>query len=1035
MAFVYHSVSRRLESNFAMLRSHLPFEPIPRALAFAFVAFMFAAFVTQKLCLGDESKTKTPGTQPVDFERDIQPIFRDHCLSCHGETTQESDYRLDVREIAMRGGSLGEAPIVAGNSEASPLVHLIDGSDESMLMPPASSNKPRLSRQQVATIKAWIDQNATWPDSANATIIDKSDWWSLHPMSRPTVPMSESANPIDAFVEAEYAKRGLTGTEMADRRTLVRRLYFDLIGLPPTLNDVERFVADQSPQAWARLVDSLLASPRYGERWARHWLDVVHFGETHGYDKDKLRENAWPYRDYVIRAFNEDKPYARFVQEQIAGDVLYPDTRDGVEARGFIAAGPWDFIGHAEVSESKIDGKIARHIDRDDMVQNTMLTFNSMTVGCAQCHDHKFDAISQEDYYRLQAVFAAVDRTDVEYHEDSHVNDQFNELKAANNETDSSLAAIESSLEKQAGASLAELDQLISLAGKTDANTKPEFGYHTEIANAHDVIKWVQVDLGKRVNIDRVVLQPCYDDFNGIGAGFGFPVRFKVEASDDEAFATGVTLLRDRHDETYENDVANPGLTPFTITAGPELPPTRYVRVTATKLAPRKDDYILALSELQVFDAGGNNVTLNCDVDSLDSIEASPRWSRQNLTDGIAPQGASKRTRQELVVQRDELLLSFADTALRAKLLALRENSKTLNRLMSDLPPPRRVYAGAVHTGTGNFRGTGNEGGRPRAIHVLHRGDVNQPQTEVQPGALSAISCLPAQFELSPDHSEGDRRAALARWLTDPTHPLTWRSIVNRVWQYHFGRGIVETSNDFGRNGSLPSHPALLDWLATEFRDNGGSLKDLHRLIVTSKTYQQASTVRTDFEAIDANNVFLWRMNRTKLDAECIRDSVLAVSGRLNLKMGGESFRDFVIESPQHSPHYEYALHDPNDTQSHRRSIYRCIVRSQLQPFMSALDCADPSMQVERRNESLSPIQALALLNNGLMVTSAARFAEKLDASGNDLATQVEFAFRGALAREPSRSEREMYTQYAEQFGLANMCRVIFNLNEFAFVD
>ncbi len=1014
-----------------MPRSHLLSKRIPRVFACAFV--VFAAISIQNRCIGDESQI--PGTQLVDFERDIQPIFREHCLSCHGETTQESDYRLDVREIALRGGSLGEPPIVVGKSEASPLVHFIDGSDESMLMPPASSNKPRLSAQQVATIKTWIDQNASWPDSANAKVIDRTDWWSLHPMANPTVPTSEWPNPIDAFVEAEHQKRGLTRAKMADRRTLVRRLYFDLIGLPPTFTDVERFVADQSPQAWERLVDSLLESPRYGERWARHWLDVVHFGETHGYDKDKPRENAWPYRDYVIRAFNEDKPYARFVQEQIAGDVLYPGTRDGVEARGFIAAGPWDFIGHAEVPETKIDGKIARHIDRDDMVQNTMLTFNSMTVGCAQCHDHKFDAISQEDYYSLQAVFAAIDRTNVEYHEDATVYQKITELKSAKKETDSAIATIESSLEKHAGATLTELDQLISLAGKTDANTKPEFGYNSSISATQDTIKWVQVDLGTRINIDKVALQPCYDDFNGIGGGFGFPVRFKVEVSDDPTFATGVQLLRNRHDETFENDFANPGLKPLTIAAGPDGIIGRYVRVTATKLAPRKEDYILALSELQVLDLTGTNIALGRKVASLDSIEALPRWSRKNLTDGISPQGTSKFSRKELLAQRDALLLSFADKDSREKLLALREQSEQINKSLGELPPPQLVYAGSVHTGTGNFRGTGNEGGRPRAIHVLHRGDVNQPKAEVQPGSLAAVSNLPARFELAPDHSEGNRRAALAMWLTDPSHPLTWRSIVNRVWQYHFGRGIVETSNDFGRNGSLPSHPELLDWLATEFRDNGGSIKALHRLIVTSKTYRQASVSRDDFEAIDADNVYLWRMNRTKLDAESIRDSVLAVSGLLNLKMGGPSFRDFVIESPQHSPHYEYDLHDPNDTASHRRSIYRFIVRSQLQPFMSALDCADPSMQVERRNESLSPIQALALLNNGLMVTSSKRFAEKLDTSANELPTKVDLAFRDALAREPTPSEGEMFTQYAEQFGLANMCRVIFNLNEFAFVD
>ncbi len=992
-----------------------------------------AVFVGRHNCVGDDRSIDALGR--VDFERDVLPIFRDHCHACHGETTQESDYRLDVREIAMRGGSHGEPAVIPGDSEASRLVHFIDGSDQSMLMPPASKDTLRLTIEQIATIKAWIDQEAVWPDSASAKIVEKSDWWSFYPVSDPPVPASASLNPIDAFIEVEYAHRGLRRAEIADRRTLMRRLYFDLIGLPPTAAEVDRFVADPDPRAWQRLVDSLLDSPRYGERWARHWLDVVHYGETHGYDKDKLRENAWPYRDYVIRSFNEDKPYARFIQEQIAGDVLFPGTRDGVEARGFIAAGPWDYIGHTEVPESKIDGKIARHIDRDDMVQNTMLTFNSMTVGCAQCHDHKFDAISQEDYYSLQAVFAAVDRTDVEYHTDSLVNRQYAELKQQKTATESAISAIERSLEKLAGDATFDLDQLLDRASNQGANTTSAFGYHSAISTTQDTTKWFQVDLGSLANIKQVTLMPCYDDFNNIGSGFGFPLRFKVEISSDPTFTTNVTLLRHRHADTLASDLPNPGLQPLELDTGTDGVQGRYVRMTATKLAPRKDDFILAMSEVQVLDENGTNLALGCEVTSLDSIESLPRWSSANLTDGVTPRGAVNSDRKELIARREKLLLSLASNTTRKQLRMLRERAESISESLGQLPSPRKVYAGSVHTGTSNFRGTGNEGGKPRVIHVLHRGDVTQPKTEAQPGALSAVTCLPARFELSPEHGEGERRAALARWLTDHSHPLTWRSIVNRVWQYHFGRGIVETSNDFGRNGSLPSHPELLDWLATEFRESGGSFKALHRLIVTSHTYQQSSKSRADFEAVDSNNVFLWRMNRTKLDAESLRDSVLAVSGMLNFEMGGESFRDFVIESPEHSPHFEYGRHDPDDPKSHRRSIYRFIVRSQLQPFMTALDCADPSMQVDRRNQSMSPIQALAILNNGLVVSAAKRFANKLDASSGKIEDKVELAFRGALARDPSPDEREAFTSYANQFGLANMCRVIFNLNEFAFVD
>jgi hypothetical protein len=502
----------------------------------------------------------------------------------------------------------------------------------------------------------------------------------------------------------------------------------------------------------------------------------------------------------VIRAFNSDKPYSRFVQEQIAGDVLFPGSVDGVTATGFIAAGPWDFIGHAEVPESKIDGKIARLLDRDDMVANTFNSFLSLTVQCARCHNHKFDPVTQTDYYRLHAVFAALDRAD------------------------------------------------------------------------------------------------------------------------------------------------------------------------------------------RSFD-----------------------------TDPIVT-----RRREELEAKKREL-------ANDAKTLAELKNE------IAKLPAPRLVYAGMVYHGSGPFSGSG---GKPRMIHLLQRGDVRAPGPEVGPGTVPLLPGDDGTFHLPAGHSEGERRAALACWITDPRHPLTWRSIVNRVWQYHFGRGIVDSPNDFGHMGQLPSHPALLDWLAAEFRDSGGSLKALHRLIVTSATYRQipnadlASVPRSEFRdphLVDANNVFLWRMNRRKLEAEEVRDAVLSVAGRLDARMGGPGFQDFVIEKPEHSPHYQYELYDPENCNTHRRSIYRFIVRSQPQPFMTTLDCADPSMSVDKRNETLTALQALALLNNRFILTMARHMAAH---AGN-----VRAAFRLALGREPTPAEAKGLTDYAAKHGLENACRVILNLNEFVFVD
>ena len=353
---------------------------------------------------------------------------------------------------------------------------------------------------------------------------------------------------------------------------------------------------------------------------------------------------------------------------------------------------------------------------------------------------------------------------------------------------------------------------------------------------------------------------------------------------------------------------------------------------------------------------------------------------------------------------------------------------------LAKVQPDGLVYAGTIHNGSGAFRGTGLDGGKPRPIFVLRRGDVKSPGPEVGPGTLNVLPELPGTFELSAGHTEGDRRAALAHWLTDPRNALCWRAIVNRVWQYHFGRGIVGTPNDFGRMGQLPTHPELLDWLALEFRDSGQSLKALHRLIVTSATYRQASTGDAAAETIDASNALLWRMNRRKLEAEAIRDAALAAAGKLETTMYGPSFQDFVVQHPEHSPHYEYQLQPLEDRRIFRRAVYRFLVRSKPQPFMAVLDCADPSMQVEKRNETLSPLQALALYNNGFMLTMASHLAERVSSAGGP-AEQVSAAFRLALGRGPTADEQSALADHARTFGLPNACRVILNLNEFVFVD
>lgn len=965
--------------------------------------------------------------------KSVAMILGRHCIRCHNDEDSKGGLSLTTSESFRRGGDSGEFTEARRSSE-SPFLEMILGEEPEM-----PKDAPALSKAEQELLTHWVIAGAKWPAGfvVKEPEVRDLNWWSLRSLQRPEIPhvpevrQSWVRNPIDAFILKKILDNNMEPSAPADRRTLIRRLYFDLIGLPPTPDQVTSFVNDDSPTAYTDLVERLLASKHYGERWTRHWLDVVHYGDTHGYDKDKLRPNAYPYRDYVIRSFNSDKPYSRFVMEQIAGDVLWPETADGIEATGFISAGPWDFIGHAEVPETKIDGQVARNLDRDDMVTSTMNTFASITVQCARCHNHKFDPITQEHYYSLQAVFAALDRADRPYDKDPDIAKKRKRLVNLQNQIEQQREAVQEKIQTICGDHLVQIDKQIAEAEKNTASEKPEFGYHSQISSKQDEPKWVQVDLGESMPIRAIEIVGCNDDFNGIGKGFGFPVRFRIDVSNDPKFEANVATIVDHSDIDYPN----PGVTPLEYDTKEQT--IRYVRVTAVRLAPRANDYIFALAELSVYDGLGANVAAGKKVTSLDSIEQPVRWSRQNLVDGYYF-GVNTRQKEELkrlrhrrtslVKDRVPPSVLYERVEIDAKLAEVRQ---AINRL----PAQQKVYAGTIHRGSGAFRGTGHDGGKPRKVHVLHRGDIRSRGEEVGPGTVPVIEGADWQFHLPEGHSEGQRRIELARWFVRRDNPLTWRSIVNRIWQYHFGRGIVASPNDFGRMGQKPTHPELLDWLAIEFRDGKQSIKDLHRLIVNSATYRQRSENNIRFDKIDGDNRLLWRMNRRALDAESIRDATLFVSGKLNLKMYGPAFRDFVLERPEHSPHYEYHKQDPNDVSTHRRSVYRFLVRSQQDPFMQTLDCADPSQSIAKRDTTITAIQALTLLNNKFMVCMAEHFAKRLSTDERVIEKQIENLFQIALNRSPRPEEARRFSIFASNYGLENACRAIFNLNEFVFVD
>ncbi|GIW92242.1 MAG: cytochrome c [Pirellulaceae bacterium] len=980
----------------------------------------------------EEQATSQRGSEL--FRSTIAPLFEQRCIECHNDRRRAGGLSLQTRQALLAGGTSGQV-VAPGEPDASYLIDMVSPlGGEPARMP---KKGPALREEELEALRQWIAAGAFWPDGTRLGP-DETEWWSLRPLRSPAVPAIADADrewvrtPIDAFVAAELRRRGLEPSPPADRRTLIRRLYFDLLGLPPPPEEVEAFLADPDPLAYERLVERLLASPHYGERWARHWLDVVHYADTHGYDKDKPRPYAWPYRDYVIRAWNEDKPYGRFIQEQIAGDVLYPDSPDGIVALGMLAAGPWDFISHVEVPEEKIDGRLARSLDRDDMVRTVMETFASTTIGCARCHDHKFDPFSQQDYYALQAVFAAIDRANRPFDPDPQVARKRRQLEQRVSELQGQIDNVLASGNPESASRLENIDNRIAeIVTGIVANLRPEYGYHSVIESTPDRTKWVQVDLGEVCEISSIVLAGCYDSYNQIGAGFGFPRGWRVEAALDADFTQQVVLIAD----VREEELPNPGIAPLRLEVSSVR--ARFVRVTATALAHRRNDYIFALAELMVLDANGRNIALGKPVAALDSLELPVRWAKKNLTDGIYPGSDASQEMQEKLVElwREKLAVwqERFSREQRQRLAQLRDELVKVRQQLSQLPAQQWVYAAATDfQPEANFKPTR---GVPRVICLLERGNILSPRQEVQPAVPEVLRFVPCELPDDAQGNEGARRAMLARWLSHPAHPLTWRSIANRIWQYHFGQPLVGTPNDFGRQGARPTHPELLDWLAAELRDHGGSIKHLHRLICTSAVYRQASGDRAEATAVDKENRWLWRQNRRRLEAEVLRDAMLAVAGCLDLRMYGPGYQDFVIQKPEHSPHYEYHLFDPEDYPAYRRAVYRFIVRSQPQPFMTVWDCADPSMLVDKRGETITPLQALALWNGRLPLVAARRFAERLRNFPGDVRQRLQWAFQLALARQPSADEEKEFLEFARKFGWENVCRILLNGNEFLYVD
>ena len=946
----------------------------------------------------------------ADFDREIRPLLQKHCIECHGEKKQKGELRLDAKVHAFKGGHDGPA-ILAGKADASPLFQRITSTDDDEKMPPKGDV---LKPEEIALLKRWIDSGAKWPENATdkAALTDKRlQHWSVQPIKVASalaepLGLKPELLSIDTFIEAKLQEHNLTPSPEADARTLKRRLHFDLLGLPPD-------ASHRSDPSYEFLVDSLLASPHFGERQARHWLDIVHYADTHGFERDQLRPNAWRYRDYVIESFNADKPYDQFIKEQIAGDLLPKPT---ITALGFLSAGPWDFVGQQE-TRSDMLRRAARALDLDDMVTQTLTATMGITINCARCHDHKLDPITQEEYYRLWAVFAGVKRGDRET--DAAESKRIATEKAHLNKE---LVQTRTQIAKLAGEGF-ELAKLIPEASGIDVRngsiTKDKLGYFRDIQTNRlqkvpsvPSVLWVFVPNGPKVPIafkQEVSSIPATSGhFWDTIANRPLNAQRTTKIGSTDYAAKGHSMLA-MH--------ANSGIT-FDLAKLREQSSLKAMRLTGLVGFGNSKEAVATKADFTVFiDAEMKFQKLKLRKDETAALDLEVPAKAKTLT-LIATDGGDGIGNDLLFIGNPKLVPEIAETRLTeahaAQLKKLRATAANLDADLKALPEPDKVYAIVS-----------NE--NPPVIKVQRRGNAEDEAQEVTPGAFSWAKHASAAFGDN-QMPEAQRRLALANWITHPDNPLTARVIVNRLWHHHFGQGLVTTPSDFGLGGDKPSHPELLDFLAHELITHGWSLKHIHKLIVMSKAYRRTSfptrSPRThELENslyADSSNRLLSHQNPRRLDAETLRDTVLAVSGKLNLARGGPGYRDFNY-TEAYAPIYDYVT--PDKPELWRRSIYRFIVRTTPHQFMTTLDCPDPANFTPARAQTTTALQALTLSNNEFMLQQARHLAER--------AKTPERAFQLGFQRDATPEQLAA----AKSIDLFSLCRMLLNANEFIYVD
>jgi hypothetical protein len=931
------------------------------------------------------------------FEERVRPVLVDHCYSCHSAQAEKlkGGLMLDSRAAWEKGGDSGMPVIVPGEADDSLLIQAIRHDDDDLVMPP---KKPKLPAAVIADLTAWVKMGA--PDPRTGTVelkrADKATWWSLQPLVRPTppepsgTPAGWSESWVDRFVFAKLAENQLQPNPPADPRTLIRRMSYDVTGLPPTVEEVEAFVqaaAVDRDAAVGRLADRLLASPAYGEQWGRHWLDVVRFGESVGFERNGLINNAWPFRDYIIRSFNDDKPFKRLIVEHLAGDVIGKDDPAVEVGTTFLVAGPYDNVGNQDVA-AKAN---IRAVTLDDLINATSSAFLGLTVSCARCHHHKFDPIPTEDFYRLRAAFEGVEHGEREFStpaERERHRSTLEPLRQRRAAAAERLTALTTDI--LARAAVAEAPENLLPA--------PAAGL-TEHAFAPVLARAVKFRILAKLGTPDSGVGASLDEFEVWTVG---PSPRNVALASADTLAAGTANRKaDDFAGAYGVELATDGKFGARWQAGDPA------ELTLTFAAPERiERMVYSWIRGSALESAQETAGLVAEYELLVSMDGKD-WTT------VATSLERKPSSEKHAMARRLRAAPPGDRALRAALVA---ELAGIDAAIKAVPALPKVWAGIFKPVS-----------QPTRVHK--GGDPMKPGDAVVPSSLAVLDAVAPPFALPADAPESQRRLALAEWIAHDSNPLTARVLANRIWHYHFGVGLVDTPGDFGYLGSRPTHPELLDALACRLRDHGWRLKPLHREILLSQAYRQSGARREEAARIDADARLLWRFPPRRLQAEEIRDTLLSVAGKLDGRMGGPGFRLYRYAEDNVSTYFPL---DQPGPETYRRAVYHQNARASVVDYLSDFDLPDNAFPAPRRAQTTSPLQALTLLNHRFTLDMAEALAARM--GGGD-ESAVRRAFRWVLQREPVPGELEASRSLIKAHGVRAFCRGLFNTNEFLRIE